>query len=738
MMMEMILEGGHVDLTKLDSALRTDLSARLSPADVINVVEVVDAFQGSKIPPELISKIMLMQKAVESDISSPELSSQDLANKLRRPGVNPEALGPDLLELLKKNGLSVDSLEKSILLQKATKASGVAASDLCIILDIQNKMLEAGLSPEDIAKALRELFVQSGTDVKAVTQNLLNALDQGKVKGEEITASSTIFDAIMKNGVDAKHEGAAIILQELKASSSHTEILAVVRKALEASRVRVEDLLAVCLLQKILAATESVPADLAKVVRIENAIIRGGVAADLVSRTVNEAVKPRNKTILEKMRRPLLDILNSGTVNISGQEVQFSQDYQTGIKSNIEADEAKLKEVFDNAMKVCGISKEDVAKALLVQKTLAASGITPEIMAQVVMFQKALAASGISPAEIAEIFNRAIAEGMSEEAVTHLIKSALEKKGCGKDEIEKIIQLQKSLNCGLGSADKLNGNIADMLTSGKVDASLLQKAILMQKILAASGLSPEDLAKTFLLQNCLIEAGASPENVANCMQRTLLESGLSLEHLITLMEIELKAALAKGITPNDVVKLLQFEKIIGASSTAKRIMRRINPEALKLIEATVKKAVPGKPSGLVEAMRSALGSVLDTSVLQAMEVQAAMAGAGASKEEIEEMMQMILNKGGGISADFIEAIKEAMTSGGSPFDKLNALKAAMEEEMNSVTNALRNTFLNRVPTTEEIANSCRALAEKLCADASARTDVKLALVDVLDEALQGK
>ena len=58
--------------------------------------------------------------------------------------------------------------------------------------------------------------------------------------------------------------------------------------------------------------------------------------------------------------------------------------------------------------------------------------------------------------------------------------------------------------------------------------------------------------------------------------------------------------------------------------------------------------------------------------------------------------------------------------------------------MNSVTNALRNTFLNRVPTTEEIANSCRALAEKLCADASARTDVKLALVDVLDEALQGK
>ena len=57
---------------------------KLNPTDVVNIVEVLDAFQGTKIPPELISKIMLMQKAIESDISSPEMSSQDLANKLKR------------------------------------------------------------------------------------------------------------------------------------------------------------------------------------------------------------------------------------------------------------------------------------------------------------------------------------------------------------------------------------------------------------------------------------------------------------------------------------------------------------------------------------------------------------------------------------------------------------------------------------------------------------------------------
>ena len=63
MMMEMILEGGHVDIADLDAMLRKSLSRKLSGADVINVVEVVDAFQGTKIPTELISKIMLMQKS---------------------------------------------------------------------------------------------------------------------------------------------------------------------------------------------------------------------------------------------------------------------------------------------------------------------------------------------------------------------------------------------------------------------------------------------------------------------------------------------------------------------------------------------------------------------------------------------------------------------------------------------------------------------------------------------------
>lgn len=62
-------------------------------------------------------------------------------------------------------------------------------------------------------------------------------------------------------------------------------------------------------------------------------------------------------------------------------------------------------------------------------------------------------------------------------------------------------------------------------------------------------------------------------------------------------------------------------------------------------------------------MKEALGDALDDVTLQAMEVGAAMKDAGATEEEIEEMMAMIMNKGGGISEEFLDSIKKAMDEG---------------------------------------------------------------------------
>ena len=57
--------------------------------------------------------------------------------------------------------------------------------------------------------------------------------------------------------------------------------------------------------------------------------------------------------------------------------------------------------------------------------------------------------------------------------------------------------------------------------------------------------------------------------------------------------------------------------------------------------------------------------------------------------------------------------------------------------MNSTTNALRMTFMTKIPTQEDIDRTCNDLAEKLATSEASRNDVKIALVDVLEEALQG-
>ena len=66
------------------------------------------------------------------------------------------------------------------------------------------------------------------------------------------------------------------------------------------------------------------------------------------------------------------------------------------------------------------------------------------------------------------------------------------------------------------------------------------------------------------------------------------------------------------------------------------------------------------------------------------------------------------------------------------------LRATLEEEMNSTTNALRQTFMTKIPTQEDIDNTCNELAQKLAKGDSSKNDVKIALVDILEEALQGK
>jgi hypothetical protein len=53
---------------------------------------------------------------------------------------------------------------------------------------------------------------------------------------------------------------------------------------------------------------------------------------------------------------------------------------------------------------------------------------------------------------------------------------------------------------------------------------------------------------------------------------------------------------------------------------------------------------------------------------------------------------------------------------GSPQQKLAALKAAMDEELSSTITGLRNTFMNKIASLEDVRRTCDQLAEKLAGD----------------------
>merc|ERR1719412_3120898 len=476
---------------------------------------------------------------------------------------------------------------------------------------------------------------------------------------------------------------------------------------------------------------------LAKALRISNALVRNGVPKSNISRLFHQLMEENpsiRKQVLEDIKKPLKQMESLIT---SPALIAFSQKYQSAITEAI-ANVDNLKDIFENAMNVVGLTKEDVAKAALVQKTLSASGVTPAVLAQAVLFQRALSASGLSPEEIVGILSKVTSPKFTEDEITLLLTKVLEKRHVSKDDIEAISKIQKALrngNLGFGGesdASKITDELKNLIAAGEVDLEILGKAVLMQKILSVCGLSPEDLGKAILLQQGMLDAGATPAEIANCMHKTLMESDLSLDQLAALMQLGLMNS--TSLCPDDVRNTLMFDKVLGAAYAAKILSKKIDPEQMKLLEASVSGAKDGGVA-LIAAMKKALGDIIDPVSLQAMEVSAVMAQAGASQEDIEEMMAMILSQGSGVSADFIDSIKEAMQGGGSSSDRLAALKAAIDEELNSVSTALRNTFLNKIPTPEDIKQTCTTFASKLMQDEESQIECKLALVDLLDEAL---
>ena len=367
---------------------------------VLAMCDLVDSFRGAKVAPELTSKIILLQKAIESGIVSPESTVQDLCDKLRENGANPADFLDAFESVLKKNDVTVSDLGKATLLQKAAASIGLDTNAFTVLLDIQNALLEAGLNEQDIALVLNELAKNS--DPASLGKSMMLALEgHARLKDDEMSIGSKIADAIDRSA-SKNTKFAKLLSSKLKDMKNLgvPDLVSFLSQLIqENSGPSAEALGKALAVQAVMANSNCDPMKLARSLRIANGMVKNGVTKSNASRLIHEALESNleaRRQACEDVKKPLKDLQsimkNSSFINFL-QQVQAAM---TEACSSID----NLKEIFENAMAVVGLTREDVARAAMVQKTLSASGVTPAVLAQAVLFQRALAASGLSPEEI--------------------------------------------------------------------------------------------------------------------------------------------------------------------------------------------------------------------------------------------------------------------------------------------------------------------------------------------------
>jgi plasmid maintenance system antidote protein VapI len=557
------------------------LKSGLEGADIEMLSNLIDAVKGASLSPELTSKIIQLQAAIESKITTPEKSAALIASLMKDDSVDSLVLVDHFKKVLKENGITNETLEKSVLLQKLFQSSSISPKDLTTVLEMQNSLLKAGATPNQISKALENIISASGNCLSSIAKIMSTCLDQKRIKGDDIIVAGLLSDAIDDALSSTKSNSSKEILSEIKPGLSQDEVNNILKTILERNNISPESVAKVSLFQKLMTTSDCSPEDLAKALRIQNSMLKNGAPVEIISQTINDTLEPRNRNLIDRFKSMLGDVTDGKKFEVSDNVLDFMQKYQKGMKSNSQS-AANMKEILESALHASGLSKDDMAKALMVQKAFVVSGVTPEALAQAIQFEKALSASGATPEEICCILAKVCDPHYSDNEISRLMSKVLQNRNITKQEIENITNLQQSLRAGgLANDPELQG----LISSGQVDLEVLGKAVLMQKLLTSSGLSIDDLGKAALLQQALIDAGVPPEKVAECLQRTLMESGVSLEHLASLMEIELKSS--SSLCPEDIKNILHFDKVLGGATAAKLISRKLNPEQQKLLVALV-------------------------------------------------------------------------------------------------------------------------------------------------------
>ena len=282
-----------------------------------------------------------------------------------------------------------------------------------------------------------------------------------------------------------------------------------------------------------------------------------------------------------------------------------------------------------------------------------------------------------------------------------------------------------------------------ILTNNLSTSVVCLQALLVEKVLASSGASPEDVAKTLLIQSALKAKGVPADVIAAALNKIIKNAG-NQKDLVTAIETSLKN---NDISIDEINKVLSMSKALDGGKIRglkdlQQILDESSADSIDSLEQTLQKIFDSgalspesisqavmfqkalKASGL-DPQEAAKGILLQKMMLesgmpvhevaQAMSIAMTMDGVSDdSVRQLKEALRECLGKS--LTAediDIVAAFKEAIEKGEIPKEAINLMKKAMKQRRGSVDNVCETLMSSLAASGESQDSIAKAMVKAL-------------------------
>ena len=282
-----------------------------------------------------------------------------------------------------------------------------------------------------------------------------------------------------------------------------------------------------------------------------------------------------------------------------------------------------------------------------------------------------------------------------------------------------------------------------ILTNNLSTSVVCLQALLVEKVLASSGASPEDVAKTLLIQSALKAKGVPADVIAAALNKIIKNAG-NQKDLVTAIETSLKN---NDISIDEINKVLSMSKALDGGKIRglkdlQQILEESSADSIDSLEQTLQKIFDSgalspesisqavmfqkalKASGL-DPQEAAKGILLQKMMLesgmpvhevaQAMSIAMTMDGVSDdSVRQLKEALRECLGKS--LTAediDIVAAFKEAIEKGEIPKEAINLMKKAMKQRRGSVDNVCETLMSSLAASGESQDSIAKAMVKAL-------------------------